>query len=185
VGSFILAFVYLHFLSSVLGLLKDSPYLDELDHIADCFDRTTKIRFSDDTIAQYIKFGSTKDRDDEVGIRFGQLKLSGHDVATFFAESVKCITGAVGEMLRTNACSLKVSVLATFVNPSKWTPLSRPAACSSGWWIWCLGVATQRATEEVAPSWLDSHATRVICVRLNPADPSPSRPSSRADQPGQ
>ena len=70
-------------------------------------------------MVQYIKFGSTRDRDDEVGIRFGQLKLTGYDVATFFSESVNCITGTVEELLRTlaptNACTIKVSVLATLM----------------------------------------------------------------------
>ncbi|TEB26212.1 hypothetical protein FA13DRAFT_1737620, partial [Coprinellus micaceus] len=72
-------------------LLEDSVYHDDIDHIVNCFDKTTKIRFSDDTLGHYVKFGSTKDRDDEVGIRFGQLKLSGRDVAMFFEPSVQCI----------------------------------------------------------------------------------------------
>ena len=46
-------------------------------HQQRCFDKTTKIRFSDDKQTQYIKFGSTRDKDEEVGIRFGQLKLNG------------------------------------------------------------------------------------------------------------
>jgi hypothetical protein len=58
-------------------LLEESDYLDDLDHIVRCFDRTTKIRFSDDSQAQYIKFGSTRDNDANCGIRFGQLKVAG------------------------------------------------------------------------------------------------------------
>ena len=58
-------------------ILAESDFLDDLDHIVRCFDRTTKIRFSDDKQAQFIKFGSTRDNDASVGIRFGQLKLTG------------------------------------------------------------------------------------------------------------
>lgn len=60
-----------------LELLGESDYLNDLDDIVRCFDRTTKIRFSDDKQGQYIKFGSTRDNDPSCGIRFGQLKISG------------------------------------------------------------------------------------------------------------
>ena len=58
-------------------LLDESDFLDDLDHIVRCFDKTTKIRFSEDSQAQYIKFGSTRDNDPNCNIRFGQLKLDG------------------------------------------------------------------------------------------------------------
>ena len=61
-------------------LLKDSDFIEDLEHIVRCFDRTTKIRFSDDKQPQFIKFGSTRDNDADVGIRFGQLKLTGYAV---------------------------------------------------------------------------------------------------------
>jgi hypothetical protein len=58
-------------------LLFDSPYLDDLDHICDCFDRTTKSRFHKVAEPQYIRFGSTRDNDLKYDIRFGQLKVAG------------------------------------------------------------------------------------------------------------
>ena len=60
-----------------LGYLKDSPFLDDLDHIVRCFDKTTKLRFRKAEEPQYVKFGSTKDNDESCTIRFGQLKLMG------------------------------------------------------------------------------------------------------------
>jgi hypothetical protein len=57
--------------------LADSDFVDDLDHIVRCFDKTTKVRFSSDKQPQYIKFGSTRDNDPECNIRFGQLKLNG------------------------------------------------------------------------------------------------------------
>ena len=57
--------------------LSDSAFLDDLDHIATCFDKTTKLRFRNSEEPQYVKFGSTKDNDKSYNIRFGQLKLMG------------------------------------------------------------------------------------------------------------
>jgi hypothetical protein len=59
--------------------LKGSKYgtPDALDHITKRFDETTKRLFRDSTEAQFIPFGSPLDRDLAVGIRGGQLKLSG------------------------------------------------------------------------------------------------------------
>ena len=61
----------------LLGYLKNSPFLDDLEHIVRCFDKTTKLRFSKAQEPQYVKFGSTRDNDESCAIRFGQLKLMG------------------------------------------------------------------------------------------------------------
>jgi hypothetical protein len=63
--------------ASGLELLNDSPFSDDLDHISDCFDKTTKPRFRNSVDPQYVKFGSARDNDLDCGIRFGQLKLTG------------------------------------------------------------------------------------------------------------
>ncbi|KAH6897924.1 hypothetical protein BKA70DRAFT_745447 [Coprinopsis sp. MPI-PUGE-AT-0042] len=81
-------------------LLKDSEFYDDLDNIVRCFDKTTKLRFRSTRDPQFIKFGSTRDNDPETGIRYGQLKLSGEDVAMFFAPSIQCIVDAVKEQSR-------------------------------------------------------------------------------------
>ena len=57
--------------------LADSPFVDDLEHIVRCFDKTTKLRFRKAEEPQYIKFGSTRDNDEAYNIRFGQLKLMG------------------------------------------------------------------------------------------------------------
>ncbi|KAF9523382.1 hypothetical protein CPB83DRAFT_799420 [Crepidotus variabilis] len=77
--------------------LKDSPYFEDIDHVVRCFDLTTKLRFSSTEAAQYIKFGSTRDMDVEHNIRFGQLKLLGSTVGSFFKPSVDCIVKVVKE----------------------------------------------------------------------------------------
>ena len=57
--------------------LADSPFIEDLEHIVRCFDKTTKLRFRKAEEPQYIKFGSTRDNDEIYNIRFGQLKLMG------------------------------------------------------------------------------------------------------------
>ncbi|KJA20618.1 hypothetical protein HYPSUDRAFT_166744 [Hypholoma sublateritium FD-334 SS-4] len=81
--------------------LTESPFLDDIDHIVRCFDKTTKLRFRNADEPQYIKFGSTRDNDHNFNIRVGQLKLNGSDVAVFFEPSVNCVIMAVLEQRRT------------------------------------------------------------------------------------
>ncbi|KAJ3525317.1 hypothetical protein NMY22_g10627 [Coprinellus aureogranulatus] len=80
--------------------LKDSPFLDDLEHILRCFDKTTKPRFRSAGEPQYVKFGSTRDNDPQVNVRFGQMKLEGKDVAGWFEPSVRCVVEGVCEMRR-------------------------------------------------------------------------------------
>ena len=61
----------------ISDFLEESPFLDDLDHIVECFDKTTKPRFRDSKDNQYIKIGSTRDNDEKHNIRLGQLKLQG------------------------------------------------------------------------------------------------------------
>ncbi|EAU92333.2 hypothetical protein CC1G_00552 [Coprinopsis cinerea okayama7 len=91
-------FVSIHARVFLEEFLAESDFIEDLDHIIRCFDKTTKVRFSSDKQPQYVKFGSTRDNDASCNIRFGQLKLSGEDVATFFEGSIKCIVNAILEM---------------------------------------------------------------------------------------
>ncbi|PBK65406.1 hypothetical protein ARMSODRAFT_940350 [Armillaria solidipes] len=75
--------------------LKGSKYAEEVDNIAECFDKTTKLRFRNAEEPAYVKFGSMKDKDLALDIRSGQLKLAGSEVASFFEPSVKAIMDVV------------------------------------------------------------------------------------------
>ncbi len=57
--------------------LANSRFVQEVDVISECFDRTTKLRFRNADEPAYIKFGGMRDRDPDLGIRSGQLKLEG------------------------------------------------------------------------------------------------------------
>ena len=48
-----------HTLSIIIESLAGSDFLDDLDHIVRCFDKTTKLRFRSADEPQFVKFGST------------------------------------------------------------------------------------------------------------------------------
>ena len=66
-----------HHSINIIGFLAESDFLEDLDHIVQCFDKTTKLRFRSTDEPQFVKFGSTRDNDECCGIRYGQLKMTG------------------------------------------------------------------------------------------------------------
>ncbi|KAF8989887.1 hypothetical protein BDQ17DRAFT_1372600 [Cyathus striatus] len=78
-------------------LFRGSKFADDVPIMAEKFDKTTKLSFKDDKDPQYIKFGTARDRELSLGIRAGQLKLSGSNVASFFEPSIECILNAIKE----------------------------------------------------------------------------------------
>ncbi|TFK19368.1 hypothetical protein FA15DRAFT_674490 [Coprinopsis marcescibilis] len=102
------------------AFLSESDFLEDLDHIIDCFDKTTKLRFRNNQESQYIKFGSTRDNDPHCNIRIGQLKLEGSDVALFFAPSVRCVVSAVLEQRKTCHKPISHVVLVGGFSASDW-----------------------------------------------------------------
>ena len=115
-----------------LDYLKDSPYLDDLNDIVSCFDKSTKHRFRNAEEPEYIKFGSTRDNDKSCNIRLGQLKLMGWDlsiwldlnvlnftvfrtdIAQFFQPSIDCIVKAVLEQQKSAHKTISVSLYLSF-----------------------------------------------------------------------
>ncbi|KIY51050.1 hypothetical protein FISHEDRAFT_37884 [Fistulina hepatica ATCC 64428] len=89
--------------------LKDSKYgtSDALDHITKRFDETTKRLFRDKRESQYILFGSPLDKDPSVGIRSGQLKLTGADVAQLFEASIEAAMTAIQGQIEASAGLIK------------------------------------------------------------------------------
>ncbi|KZP20070.1 hypothetical protein FIBSPDRAFT_546789 [Athelia psychrophila] len=82
------------FLAEKLALSKyGSP--EDLANMTSCFDKTTKLRFRNPDEPSYIKFGGVRDRDPDVGIRSGQLKLPGTEVAALFEPSADSIIEAI------------------------------------------------------------------------------------------
>ncbi|KAF5354124.1 hypothetical protein D9756_006961 [Leucocoprinus leucothites] len=77
--------------------LRNTRFHEDVPLIVDRFDKKTKLAFRDSDDPQYIKFGNTRDRDPNLGIRAGQLKLNGNITAEFFEPSIQCIVSAVME----------------------------------------------------------------------------------------
>ena len=65
--------------------------MDDVDHIATCFDKTTKPRFRNVDEPQYIKFGGSRDNDVTSDIRFGQMKLPGYFTLILLRYAVQLI----------------------------------------------------------------------------------------------
>lgn len=89
--------------------LKNSKYgtPDSLDHITRRFDETTKRLFRDKKDTQFIPFGSPLDKDLSVGIRGGQLKLSGEEVARLFEPSIEAAVQAIKSQMQASTGVVK------------------------------------------------------------------------------
>ncbi|KIM86828.1 hypothetical protein PILCRDRAFT_816085 [Piloderma croceum F 1598] len=68
---------------------------EDISNMISCFDKSTKLRFRNADEPSYIKFGGVRDKDPVVGIRSGQLKLPGAEVASLFEPSVQSIIDAI------------------------------------------------------------------------------------------
>ncbi len=107
--------------------MKGSRFAEEVGNIAECFDKTTKLRFRNAEEPAYVKFGSMKDKDLALDIRSGQLKLAGYvsfhiildvtdshlhrtEVASFFEPSVKAIIDVVHDQRFVSTKTVSVSV---------------------------------------------------------------------------
>ncbi|KZP25917.1 hypothetical protein FIBSPDRAFT_1041019 [Athelia psychrophila] len=73
---------------------------EDLNNLVDCFDKSTKLRFRNPDEPSYIKFGGVRDKDLAVGIRSGQLKLPGSEVAALFEPSISGIINAIDQQRR-------------------------------------------------------------------------------------
>ncbi|KAH6897986.1 hypothetical protein BKA70DRAFT_1159601 [Coprinopsis sp. MPI-PUGE-AT-0042] len=79
--------------------LRDSKFAEDVPYITECFDKTTKLRFRSKADPQYIRFGGVRDKDLAFGIRSGQLRLEGSEVASFFDSPVNTIIASVKEQI--------------------------------------------------------------------------------------
>ena len=62
-------------------MLEGSKFSEDIDHVVNVFEKSSKLRFKNDEDPQYIKFGGARDNDTSRNIRFGQLKLEGYVIA--------------------------------------------------------------------------------------------------------
>ncbi|KAH8818665.1 hypothetical protein DL96DRAFT_1820093 [Flagelloscypha sp. PMI_526] len=88
-------FVTLEAKRALAEKLQKSKFADDLDEIIRRFDSSTKIMFRNPKEPSFIRFGRPKDNEPAYGIRNGQLRLTGDEVASFFKPSVQSIIEAV------------------------------------------------------------------------------------------
>ncbi|ESK94661.1 hypothetical protein Moror_14297 [Moniliophthora roreri MCA 2997] len=102
--------------------LKNSKYgtPDALDHITKRFDETTKRLFRNKNDPQFIVFGSPLDKDPSVGIRSGQLRLSGAEVAELFEPSIQGAVGAIKAQINASSGMIKSVFLVGGYAASAW-----------------------------------------------------------------
>lgn len=75
------------------------------------FDKTTKLGFRNAEDPQYIKFGTRRDSDPEFGIKSGQLKLAGEDIAKLFEPSIEAIAEAFKQQRQASAIPISHAFL--------------------------------------------------------------------------
>ncbi|KAH8118006.1 hypothetical protein DFH11DRAFT_871160 [Phellopilus nigrolimitatus] len=102
--------------------LRSSKYgtAETLDHITKRFDETTKRLFRDKRDPQFIPFGSPLDRDMKVGIRGGQLKLTGAEVAELFEPSIQAAVSSIRKQIETSRGAVKAVWLVGGFAASPW-----------------------------------------------------------------
>ncbi|KAL5504173.1 hypothetical protein ACEPAH_8246 [Sanghuangporus vaninii] len=102
--------------------LRTSKYgePDILDHITKRFDETTKRLFRDKKEPQYIQFGSPLDKDSRVGIRSGQLKLLGTEVADLFEPSIQAAVASIRRQIELSRGAVKAVWLVGGFAASPW-----------------------------------------------------------------
>ncbi|KAF7799778.1 hypothetical protein EIP86_011020 [Pleurotus ostreatoroseus] len=79
-------------------------------HIAKRFDETTKRLFRDNKELQFVPFGSPLDKDLTVGIRGGQLKLTGDEVAALFEPSIEAAIASIKAQINASSSPVKGSL---------------------------------------------------------------------------
>ncbi|KAG2015103.1 hypothetical protein CC2G_008399 [Coprinopsis cinerea AmutBmut pab1-1] len=95
-GSIFVTFAARDFLEA---RLRHSKFAEDVPYITECFDKTTKLRFRSKNDPQYIRFGGVRDKDLQYGIRSGQLRLEGSEVASFFESPISTILASVKEQI--------------------------------------------------------------------------------------
>ncbi|GAW00248.1 protein [Lentinula edodes] len=80
--------------------LQGTRFEEDVPRITECFDQTTKLQFRDSDEPSYVKFGGLRDREPNLDIRSGQMKIPGTIVARFFQPSVNAMLKAVVEQRR-------------------------------------------------------------------------------------
>ncbi|EIW80616.1 hypothetical protein CONPUDRAFT_166095 [Coniophora puteana RWD-64-598 SS2] len=79
---------------------------DYISQMTEAFDKTTKLRFRSKDEPSYVKFGTMRDKDQSFGIRSGQLRLQGHDVAALFEPSIQSVVNVINQQRKASTMEI-------------------------------------------------------------------------------
>ncbi|PPQ91153.1 hypothetical protein CVT25_003058 [Psilocybe cyanescens] len=101
-------------------LLADSRFSEDVGLITERFDKKTKPGFRNDEDDCWIQFTAVREKDLKLGIRSGQLKVSGLDVASFFEPSVSDIVVSINEQVFSSQTQITAVFLVGGFAASDW-----------------------------------------------------------------
>ncbi|KAI0628248.1 hypothetical protein C8Q77DRAFT_1149000 [Trametes polyzona] len=93
---------------------------DDLKSMMDSFENSAKLVFRDRSDCSYLKFGSVKCNDPVVGIRRGQLTLSGEQMEAFFKPALTAIVKAITSQTKASKCPIETVLLVGGFAASPW-----------------------------------------------------------------
>jgi hypothetical protein len=93
---------------------------DEIKDIVAIFDKTTKINFKNPADSSFLKIGRLRDHDARVGIRSGQLKVAGTDMAKLFEPSITEIVAAIHKQIKVSRIKISAIFLVGGFAASHW-----------------------------------------------------------------
>ncbi|KAJ7157441.1 hypothetical protein C8R46DRAFT_1226024 [Mycena filopes] len=102
------------------GKLQGSKYEDDVGHITQCFDKTTKLKFRSTDAWSYIRFGRPSDKNEALNISSGQMKLAGNVVAQFFKPSLNAILQSVKDQCNISNVPVSSVLLVGGFAASEW-----------------------------------------------------------------
>ncbi|KAI6169022.1 hypothetical protein EDD17DRAFT_457860 [Pisolithus thermaeus] len=97
--------------------LNGSKFQDNIKYIVNAFDKQSKLTFR--YRPMYVPANS-QEKDTNLGMRFGSLRLEKEDVAGFFKPSIDCIVNAVKEQRRTAKKTISTVFLVGGFAASDW-----------------------------------------------------------------
>ncbi|KAF8871915.1 hypothetical protein CPB85DRAFT_1379000 [Mucidula mucida] len=102
---------------------------DDLSHITDTFDKSTKMSFRSATTSLFIRFGSVRDREPRAGISNGRMKLDGAVVERFFEPSLSTIVEGVRAQMRDATTPITTVVIVGGFSANEWLFSDQVTVC--------------------------------------------------------
>ncbi|KIY64372.1 hypothetical protein CYLTODRAFT_102547 [Cylindrobasidium torrendii FP15055 ss-10] len=148
--------------------LSGTRFADDVNHISETFDATTKLGFRDRAAPYYIRFGGMRDTDRLVDVRNGQMKLAGELVAGFFQPSVDAVIEAVRAQQAVASVPIKTIIMVGGFAASEWLFSSvRTALGAEGLMVYRPDGHVNKAVADGAVSYYLDHVVNVRTAKFS------------------